>query len=100
MRMPISLRRRETLYAITPYNPIIASSSATPPKNPDSMASNRSRVRESSICVANRVNDTLTRGLTSASIALTLGVMPAMPPVTRSSAVMVVSRDESCAIAK
>ena len=38
MRMPISLRRRVTVYDITPYRPSAASSNASPPKNPDSVA--------------------------------------------------------------
>jgi len=42
MRMPISLVRTATVYDITPYSPIIASTTASAPKNPESVASSRS----------------------------------------------------------
>ena len=48
VRIPISFRRQVTLYAITPYSSIIARSSASPPKNPESVASSRSLASDSS----------------------------------------------------
>ena len=45
--MPISFRRRATMYDITPYRPIVAMSPASAPKNPDSVAIRRSRSSES-----------------------------------------------------
>ena len=47
MRMPISFRRRATMYDITPYSPIVAISAASAPKKPDSVAISRSRISES-----------------------------------------------------
>ncbi len=43
MRMPISLRRRATMYDMTPYRPMTASTTASGPKNADSVAISRSR---------------------------------------------------------
>src|SRR5580698_3613924 len=48
-RRPISLVRRATVYEITPYRPIVASTTARTPKKPDSVAINRSRSNESRI---------------------------------------------------
>ena len=42
MRIPISLVRRATAYAVTPYNPIAASSRATLPNKPARLATARS----------------------------------------------------------
>ena len=40
--MPISVTRRFTVYDVTPYSPSAAMSSASAPKNPESIATTRS----------------------------------------------------------
>src|SRR6185312_12882240 len=51
IRIPISPRRRATLYDTTPYRPSMASKSARPPNSADSTASSCSCFIESAICV-------------------------------------------------
>lgn len=46
--IPISVRRRLTAYAVTPYSPSAPSSSASAPKNIDRVATSRSCVSEAS----------------------------------------------------
>ena len=48
--MPISFVRRVTLYAITPYNPIAASSAAITPNDPTTPANIRSPANVIRIC--------------------------------------------------
>ena len=52
MRMPSSLVRRATVYAITPYRPMEASRSASAPKPLETDAMMRSFTSDSSICAA------------------------------------------------
>lgn len=48
MRTPISLVRRATVQASSPYKPIAASEAPSAPKSPDSVATTRSRTMDSS----------------------------------------------------
>ena len=86
MRIPISFRRRVTLYDIAPYNPIVARTRASPPKNPESVASSRSRDNDSSTCSASVLNCKETSGLTLAIEDFTAEIRPVgAPAATRSS---------------
>ena len=72
--MPISLRRRATVYNITPYSPIVAINAARPPKNPDSVAINRSRINDSVTCFRIVANWSTIDGLIWATAAATSDV--------------------------
>jgi hypothetical protein len=72
MRMPISVRRRATAYAVTPYNPSHASSSATALKNPERIASTRSAAIDSSTCCASGSNESVKSSLIPVRAASTV----------------------------
>jgi hypothetical protein len=58
MRTPISLRRRATMYAMTPYSPSTASTPANSPKAPARAAIRRSRISEFWIWAVRTVKST------------------------------------------
>jgi hypothetical protein len=84
--MPISMRRLATADAVTPYNPKPASSSASAPKNAESMATSRSWTSDSSTTIDSGRNVIVSSRLTPVGAAATLLVSRAGEPLAERNA--------------
>ena len=67
--MPISRVRRATLYEMTPYRPMLASSAAISPNSSDKVATRRSLSRVSRIIAGSDWREMIVDGATSAMTA-------------------------------